>query len=183
MRKLCIIVLCVLVPAPRSLLPQQVATVEVAPAHASVTAGATSQFRATARDTAGRVIMGPPIEWFATPFDIAGADSTGLVTTFRPGQTYVFAVVGGKPGFGVPNLYAADGMLYMGAYNGGIRVLDVSGELRGDLRAQGRVIGSVYTGSLDGYRPNTALAWSAIPHRGYVFGSDVNTGLWVAKVR
>ena len=84
--------------------------------------------------------------------------------------------------FGVHNLYAADDLLYIGAYDGGIRVLDVRGELQGDLRAQGRVIGSLYTGSLEGYRPNMALAWSAIPHKGYVFASDINTGFWVAKV-
>ncbi len=84
--------------------------------------------------------------------------------------------------FGVHNLYLKDDLLYIGGYNGGVRVLDISGELRGDLRAQGRVIGSFYTGSLDGFRPNMALAWSAIPHRGFIFVSDINTGLWVAKV-
>ncbi len=85
--------------------------------------------------------------------------------------------------FGVHNLYVEGDLCYIGAYNGGIRVLDVSGELRGDLRAQGRVIGGVHTGSLDGYRPNMALAWSAIPRNGYIFASDINTGLWVAKVQ
>ncbi len=84
--------------------------------------------------------------------------------------------------FGVHNFYVENDLLYIGGYNGGIRVLDVSGELRGDLRAQGRVIGSFYTGSLDGFRPNMALVWSAIPHKGFIFASDINTGLWVAKV-
>jgi hypothetical protein len=61
-------------------------------------------------------------------------------------------------------------------------VIDVSGELRGDLGRQGRVFGSLFTGALDGYRPNMALTWGAIPHRGHIFASDINTGLWVAKV-
>jgi hypothetical protein len=74
------------------------------------------------------------------------------------------------------------GLAYLGAYAGGIRVVDVSGELRGDLRAQGRVVGSLDTGSLEGYRPNMALAWSAIPHRGFIYASDINSGLWVAKL-
>ena len=78
---------------------QQIATVELSPAHASVTAGDTIRFRVTARDSAGGVVTGARTEWFATPFDIAAADSNGLVTTTRPGQTYVFALVGGKPGF------------------------------------------------------------------------------------
>ena len=84
--------------------------------------------------------------------------------------------------FGAHNLWAADSLLYIGAYNGGIRVLDVAGTLRGDLRQQGRVLGALYTGTLEGFRPNAALAWSAIPHRGFIFASDVNTGLWVARV-
>lgn len=84
--------------------------------------------------------------------------------------------------FGVHNIFVRDGMAYIGAYNGGIRLVDVSGELRGDLRAQGRVVGALYTGSLEGFRPNMALTWSAIPHRGYVFASDVNSGFWVGRV-
>ncbi len=84
--------------------------------------------------------------------------------------------------FGVHNLFVENGLAYIGAYNGGIRVVDVSGELRGDLRAEGRVVGSLYTGSLAGYRPNMALAWSAIPHRGFIYASDINSGLWVARV-
>jgi hypothetical protein len=84
--------------------------------------------------------------------------------------------------FGVHNIYVQDGLAYIGAYNGGIRVVDVSGELRGDLRTEGRVIGDLYTGSLEGWRPNMALTWSAIPHNGFIFASDINSGLWVAKV-
>ena len=80
---------------------QQVATVVVSPTQATVTAGDTIRFRVTAADSAGHTLAGVPTVWFATPFDIAGSDSTGLVTTTRPGQTYVFALVGGKPGFAV----------------------------------------------------------------------------------
>ena len=84
--------------------------------------------------------------------------------------------------FGAHNLWVENDVLYIGAYDGGVRVLDVSGELRGELREQGRVIGSLYTGALNGYRPNQALAWSAIPHRGHIMVSDINTGFWVGKV-
>lgn len=84
--------------------------------------------------------------------------------------------------FGVHNIWVDGGLLYAGAYDGGIRVIDVSGELRGDLGRQGRVFGSLNTGALDGYRPNMALTWGAIPLRGHIFASDINTGLWVAKV-
>jgi hypothetical protein len=84
--------------------------------------------------------------------------------------------------FGVHNLWAEGDLLYVGAYDGGLRVLDISGELRGDLGRSGRVFGSLHTGALDGYRPNMALTWGAIPHRGHVFATDINTGLWVARV-
>jgi hypothetical protein len=84
--------------------------------------------------------------------------------------------------FGVHNIFVVDGLAYIGGYNGGIRVVDVSGELRGDLRAQGRVVGSLYTGSLEGFRPNMALTWSAVPHHGYIYASDINAGFWVAKL-
>ena len=44
-----------------------------------------------------------------------------------------------EPEFGgVHNLWVDGERLFMGAYNGGFRVFDISGELRGDLRAQGR---------------------------------------------
>lgn len=84
--------------------------------------------------------------------------------------------------FGVHNIWVEGSLLYAGAYTGGIRVIDVSGELRGELGRQGRVFGSLYTGALNGFRPNMSLTWGAIPHRGYIFASDINTGLWVAKI-
>ncbi len=40
--------------------------------------------------------------------------------------------------------------LYMGAYDGGFHVFDVSGELKGDLWAQGRQIASLSTADMDG---------------------------------
>ena len=41
---------------------------------------------------------------------------------------------------GVHNVWVAGDTLYMGAYNAGFRAFDISGELRGDLRAQEREI-------------------------------------------
>ena len=38
---------------------------------------------------------------------------------------------------GVHNVWVAGDTLYMGAYNAGFRAFDISGELRGDLRAAG----------------------------------------------
>ena len=48
-------------------------------------------------------------------------------------------------------------MMYMGYYNGGARVVDVSGELRGDLYRQGREIARLWTGDPKGWRPESAV--------------------------
>lgn len=83
---------------------------------------------------------------------------------------------------GSHNLWVEDDVMYIGYYEGGVRAVDVSGELRGDLMAQGREIGAVWTGSPDGYRPNLPMAWGAQPHKGFVFSSDINSGLWVTRL-
>jgi hypothetical protein len=101
MRRLSCLLPVLLVASARLLSGQQVAVVEVTPAHATVTAGDTIRFRVTAKDSSGQVVAGAQTVWIAPSFDIAGADSTGLVTTTRAGQTYVFALVGGTPGFAV----------------------------------------------------------------------------------
>jgi hypothetical protein len=86
------------------------------------------------------------------------------------------------PDEGSHNFWADDDVLYIGNFEAGIRAVDISGELRGDLREQGREIGAVWTGSPDGFRPNLPMAWGAQPHKGYVFASDINSGLWVARL-
>lgn len=83
---------------------------------------------------------------------------------------------------GSHNMWVEDDVMYIGYYEGGLRAVDVSGELRGDLMAQGREIGAVWTGSPTGFRPNLPMAWGAQPHKGMVYVSDINSGLWVAKL-
>jgi hypothetical protein len=61
-------------------------------------------------------------------------------------------------------------------------VVDVSGELRGDLYRQGREIARIYTGDPDGFRPNLAFTWGAQPHNGLIYFNDVNSGLWIVKL-
>lgn len=83
---------------------------------------------------------------------------------------------------GAHNVWVDDDVLYIGAYEAGVRALDVSGELRGDLVAQDREIGSIWTGDLKGFRPNLPMAWGAQPHRGFIFATDINSGLWIARL-
>lgn len=83
---------------------------------------------------------------------------------------------------GSHNLWVEEDVMYIGYYEGGLRAIDVSGELRGDLMAQGREIGALWTGSPTGFRPNLPMAWGAQPHKGFIFTSDMNSGLWVARL-
>jgi hypothetical protein len=85
---------------------------------------------------------------------------------------------------GVHNLWVAGDTLYLGAYDGGFRVFDVSGELRGDLRAQGREIAHLHTADMDGVNRNVAFTWGAVvnPKDGLAYVSDFNNGLWVVRV-
>lgn len=83
---------------------------------------------------------------------------------------------------GTHNVWVAGDTLYLGDYQGGLRVLDISGELRGDLLRQGREIAHVFTGDKQGSVPNSANAWGAIYRDGYIYVPDINSGLWVVKV-
>ena len=83
---------------------------------------------------------------------------------------------------GTHNVWVAGDTLYLGDYQGGLRVLDISGELRGDLLTQGREIAHVVTGDKQGTVPNAANAWGAIYRDGYIYVPDINSGLWIVKV-
>ncbi len=86
------------------------------------------------------------------------------------------------PEAGSHNIWVFDDVLYMGYYNGGARVLDVSGELRGELYNQGREIAHIWTGDSKGYRPNLPFAWGAYPHNGQIYVNDVHSGLRVYQL-
>jgi hypothetical protein len=88
-----------------------------------------------------------------------------------------------EPEFGgVHNVWVAGDTLYMGAYNGGFRVFDIAGELRGDLRAQGREIAHLNTADMDGRVKNTAMTWGVVVKNGLAYVNDMYNGLWVVKI-
>jgi hypothetical protein len=88
-----------------------------------------------------------------------------------------------EPEFGgVHNVWIAGDTLYMGAYNAGFHAFDISGELRGDLRAQGREIANLYTGAPDGKLPNAAMAWGAVVKNDLAYVNDLNSGLWIVRL-
>ncbi len=96
----------------------------------------------------------------------------------NPKQVATYSV----PEAGSHNIWVFDDVLYMGYYNGGGRVLDVSGELRGELYNQGREIARFWSGDPAAYRPNVPFAWGAYPYKGNIYVNDVHSGLWIVKL-
>ena len=83
---------------------------------------------------------------------------------------------------GVHNVWAAGDTLYVGAYNAGFHVLDVSGELRGDLKEQGRTIATLYPSDTTGVVPNRTMTWGAVVKDGLAYVNDMISGLWIVRL-
>ncbi len=83
---------------------------------------------------------------------------------------------------GVHNVWVAGDTLYMGAYNAGFRAFDISGELRGDLRAQQREIAHVNPSSPTGFIPNSTMTWGVVVNNGLAYVNDFNTGLFIVRI-
>jgi len=83
---------------------------------------------------------------------------------------------------GVHNVWAAGDTLYLGAYNGGFHAFDVSGELRGDLKAQGRTIVEMLPSDTTGVVPNKTMTWGVVVKNGLAYVNDMITGLWVVRI-
>ena len=83
---------------------------------------------------------------------------------------------------GVHNVWAEGDTLYLGAYNGGFHAFDVSGELRGDLKAQGRTIAELMPADPQGVVPNKVMTWGAVVKNGLVFVNDMVSGLWIVRL-
>ena len=86
------------------------------------------------------------------------------------------------PGAGSHNLWVEGDLLYVGNYNAGLRVVDLSGELMGDLFKQGREIAWFLPADAKGRIPNAPMTWGPQPHKGHVFFTDWNSGLWSVKI-
>lgn len=75
-------------------------------------------------------------------------------------------------------------ILYAAWYTNGLRAIDVSGELLGELEKQGREVAALRYGSDAGcLSADGTCALAPQLHRGLVFLADLNTGLWVFAPR
>ena len=86
------------------------------------------------------------------------------------------------PEAGSHNIWIEDDVMYVAFYNGGLRVVDVSGELLGNLYRQGREIARFLPLDPEGFLPNAPQVWGAQPHKGHIFFSDRNSGLWAVRL-
>jgi len=86
------------------------------------------------------------------------------------------------PEFGSHNTWVEDDILYQAYFEGGIRLVDISGELMGDLHRQDREIAVYKAFDPNGYLSNAPFAHSVMPFKDNVFFTDMNSGLWSVKV-
>lgn len=86
------------------------------------------------------------------------------------------------PEAGSHNFWVEGDRLYAAFYNGGLRVIDISGELKGNLYRQGREIARYKAYDPNGKVANAPMTWGPQPHEGHVFFSEFNSGLWAVKL-
>lgn len=140
--------------------------------------------------------------WFHDPatgekrYAFVGQESPAIIGVSSSGDLHVVDVTNLRaprevaffhvPGAGVHNVSMdeAQGILYAAYYNGGVRALDVRGDLgactaaerapdgRCDLGLMGREVARGLTGGIPVY------VWSALHAGGHVYASDMLNGLW-----
>jgi len=86
------------------------------------------------------------------------------------------------PEAGSHNYWIEDDVMYAAFYNGGLRVVDVSGELMGDLYEQGREIALFLPSDPKAAIPNSTFTWGPQPYKGLIYLSDWNSGIWAVKL-
>jgi hypothetical protein len=86
------------------------------------------------------------------------------------------------PEAGTHNFWVVGDLLFVAYYNAGLRIVDISGELMGNLYDQGREIAKFEPTHADAIVPNAPFTWGPQPYKGHIFISDWNSGLWAIKL-
>ena len=86
------------------------------------------------------------------------------------------------PEAGSHNMWVYDDVLMAAFYQGGLRVVDISGELLGDIYNQGREIAVYQSSHKEGKIPNAPMVWGAQPYKDYIFFADMNSGLYCIRL-
>ena len=87
-----------------------------------------------------------------------------------------------QPEFGSHDIIVENDVLYQAYYDGGVRVVDVSGELMGNLARQQREIAVMKPYDPNGRTANAPFVMNAMPWKGNVLFTDFNTGIWSVKL-
>ena len=86
------------------------------------------------------------------------------------------------PEAGSHNMWIFGDVLIAGNYQGGLRIVDISGELLGDIYNQGREIAVYQSSHKEGKIPNAPMVWGAQPYKDYIFFADMNSGLYCIQL-
>ncbi len=86
------------------------------------------------------------------------------------------------PEAGSHNFWVEGEKLYASFYNGGMRVVDISGELKGNLYFQGREIARFFPFDPKGVIANAPFTMGPQLYKGNIFMADWNSGLWTVKL-
>jgi hypothetical protein len=84
--------------------------------------------------------------------------------------------------YGSHDIIVEDDVLYQAYYDGGVRIVDVSGELLGNIAEQRREIAVFKSYDPKGHTANAPFVMNAMPWKGQVLFTDFNSGLWAAKL-
>ncbi len=84
--------------------------------------------------------------------------------------------------YGSHDIIVEDDVLYQAYYDGGVRIVDVSGMLLGNLYDQGREIAVFKPYDPEGYTANAPFVMNAMPWKGHILFTCFNSGLWAIKL-
>jgi hypothetical protein len=84
--------------------------------------------------------------------------------------------------YGSHDIIVEDDVLYQAYYDGGVRIVDVSGTLLGNLADQRREIAVFKPFDPQGFTANAPFVMNAMPWKGHILFTDFNSGLWSAKL-
>ena len=101
-----------------------------------------------------------------------------FTTPGRPSEAARYEI----PEAGSHNFWVDGDILYVAYYNAGLRVVDISGELMGDLYKQGREIAVFRPYDSQAVIPNAAMTWGPQPYKGLIYFIDWNSGLWAVRM-
>ena len=87
------------------------------------------------------------------------------------------------PEAGSHNMWIEDDRLYAAFYQGGLRVVDISGELKGNLYHQGREIAVYKAFDPDGIVANAPFTWGPQMHKGNLFFAEYFSGMWAVQLQ